>query len=142
MAPRTCAGGSHAPLSQRKSSCEGFSCLLNVAASSCVAFPGLLDVFSPPFSKGKWSLREAAYLATACCRFDRRFSPSPRSVHYLRMYRPQFSAEKVVAFSMCTLYRQWDSDAHPGLFTKNRSSDCSLTHPRPVRFCLLVCLWM
>ena len=38
--------------------------------------------FSPPFSMGKWSLREAAYLATACCRFYRRFSPSLRSVHY------------------------------------------------------------
>ena len=109
--------------------------------SSCVAFSELLDGVLPLFSMGKWSLREAAYLATACCCFDRRFSPSPRSVHYLRMCRLQFSAEKAVTFSMCMLYRQWDSDVHPGLFIKNRSYDCSLMHPKPVRFCLLVCLW-
>ena len=141
MSLRTCTGGSHAPLSQQKSSYKGFSCLLNVAAALVWRSQGSSMRFSQPFSRGKWSLREAAYLATVCCCFDCRFSPSPRSVHYLRMCRLQFRAEKAVTFSMCTLYREWDSVAHPGLFTKNRSSDYSLTHPKPGRFCLLVCLW-
>ena len=94
--------------------------------------------FSPSASMGKWLLREAAYLATACCRFDRRFSPSLRSVHYLHMCRLLFSAEKAVTFSMCTLYRHLASKVHPGLFTKNHSSYCSLLHPRPIRCCLLM----
>ena len=95
--------------------------------------------FSPPFSMGKWSLREAAYLATACAAFIAAlrlsFSPCTTCV----CVRPQFSAEKAVAFSMCTLYSSRPLEFTPVCLQRTgRATVRSRTRTPSVFACLCV----